>query len=249
MMTDCASMMVDTVTYLLNYCAERMKHGTPGMSPSAVRLRRLYLELLPPLISVTTLIVVTGTAMRQAFHTLTRSDEAFNGQPHLGVMLLFSSLNLLLDALNVHCFARAHQAVGLVALMGRGNSNISDEESRDETDNNVQPVLTEATSLLAQKYHDESSKNGQMADGSTHGSGNLNMCSAWTHVCADTLRSASVLVASLLASIFPAKLSAPQADSGATIVVSIIILVSLVPLIQGLFLTAVKIRKMWNDNT
>jgi Co/Zn/Cd efflux system component len=71
------------------------------------------------------------------------------------------------------------------------------------------------------------------------------MCSAWTHVCADTLRSVAVLIAAGFAYIFPQLLTPADADSWGAIVVSIIILISLGPLLQGLYLTACKIRTVW----
>lgn len=214
-------MMVDVVTYLFNFLAERHKHGTPGMSPRDLRLRRLYLELIPPLISVSTLIAVTVAALGEAFRTLVNKDDTPEGRPDLGIMLLFSGLNLLLDILNVHCFARVDQAVG---LPGRATAG-----------------LTEGTPLLERQVSEAESEESTDATGVL----NLNMCSAWTHVCADTLRSVAVLVAATIASLFPGALSSTEADSEAAIVVSVIILASLLPLIRGLFLTAYKIYEMW----
>ena len=85
--------MVDVVTYLFNFLAERHKRGTPGMSARQLRLRRLYLELIPPLISVTTLIAVTVMALEEAFKTLVNKNNTPEGQPDLQIMLLFSGLN------------------------------------------------------------------------------------------------------------------------------------------------------------
>ena len=67
---------------------------------------------------------------------------------------------------------------------------------------------------------------------------NLNMCSAWTHICADTLRSLAVLIAAGFAYLFPNLLSLADADSWGAIVVSVIIIVSLGPLVEGLYFTA-----------
>jgi Co/Zn/Cd efflux system component len=66
------------------------------------------------------------------------------------------------------------------------------------------------------------------------------MCSAWTHVCADTLRSTTVLVVSFIATIFPT-IDASEADAVAAVIVSFVIIGSLFPLLQGLVLTAVQI--------
>ena len=57
------------------------------------------------------------------------------------------------------------------------------------------------------------------------------------HICADTMRSAAVLVAAAIAFFFDAVTPA-AADSWGAIVVSITILVSLIPLIRGLVVTA-----------
>ena len=62
---------------------------------------------------------------------------------------------------------------------------------------------------------------------------NLNMCSAYTHVFADTLRSIAVIIAAIVAELVP-QITPEVADSTAAILVSILILFSLVPLVQGL---------------
>lgn len=62
---------------------------------------------------------------------------------------------------------------------------------------------------------------------------NLNMCSAYTHVFADTLRSISVLIAALLAESID-YISPEEADATAAVLVSIIIFLSLIPLFLGL---------------
>ena len=62
---------------------------------------------------------------------------------------------------------------------------------------------------------------------------NMNMCSAYTHVLADTLRSIAVITAVLLAlynDIEPA-----LADATAALIVSALIALSLIPLVQGLY--------------
>jgi len=60
------------------------------------------------------------------------------------------------------------------------------------------------------------------------------------HVCADTMRSIAVLVAAAIAALFDA-VSPDEADATAAVVVSCIIIVSLLPLLQGLYLTASEI--------
>jgi hypothetical protein len=53
------------------------------------------------------------------------------------------------------------------------------------------------------------------------------------------------LVAAALGALFPSALSPTQVDSSAAILVSIIILISLGPLLQGLYFTACKIHAIW----
>jgi Co/Zn/Cd efflux system component len=77
---------------------------------------------------------------------------------------------------------------------------------------------------------------------------NLNMCSAWTHVCADTLRSVAVVLAAGIATIFPS-IPGETADAAAAVAVSIIIFVSLLPLIQGLVITAFEIKYLLRNPT
>jgi hypothetical protein len=62
------------------------------------------------------------------------------------------------------------------------------------------------------------------------------------HICADTLRSITTLLAASFSWIFPDILSPAAADSWGAIFISVIIIVSLSPLIQGIFATAGEIR-------
>lgn len=117
---------------MFNFCAERLKHHNQDdevdeaeahlLSEAVLyehhyqrKLRLLYLEVIPPLISVSTLAVVTAIALTQAIQTLLASDadQSEEDQPDLFLMLLFSGINFVLDGINVLCFARADQAKGL----------------------------------------------------------------------------------------------------------------------------------------
>jgi len=242
-------------------------------------------------------------------------------QPDLQLMLYFSTLNLLLDIVNVFCFAKADQAIGLPTVSytdihhsppSDGDSGVHDVEefenrrdsqrtikmtntaSEGETtallDTKLSPSTTSSSPILSSRvktngvelqqmegreytvstktsYGAESNNHRYSADesderssayntaceavsdndtistsGDFHGTLelNLNMCSAWTHVCADTLRSTAVLIAAAFASLAP-DVSPDSADATAAVVVSVIIIISLGPLVQGLYLTAVEI--------
>jgi hypothetical protein len=174
-------MYVDVVTYLFNFLAERLKHAhDSSISARALRLRRLYLELIPPTLSVVTLLIVTVLALRQAFKSLfARKNGDNDDAPDLGIMLAFSALNLLLDGLNVGCFARVDQTTGFIG--DHRHSQHSDQAT----------VATETTPLLLPM--DMGSNNGgvdndddeQDSQDSSElpGAINLNMCSAFTVRC------------------------------------------------------------------
>lgn len=148
MLEDAEAMSVDALTYLFNLFAERIKNRPYSekemAQPEAVRdykreLLRLYLELIPPLISVSTLIVVTAYAVRDAISTLRQPDDVPEEDVDVSIMIWFSGANLLLDIVNVVCFARAHQAFGLTTVrreagytrlsLRGGESSISQMES------------------------------------------------------------------------------------------------------------------------
>lgn len=148
MLEDAEAMSVDALTYLFNLCAERIKHRPytekEMQLPAAVReykreLLRLYLEVIPPLISVATLVIVTAYAMIDALETLRQTDDVPEEDVDVSIMMWFSGANLLLDIVNVACFARVHQAFGLTTVRReaaptrysiRGGDRISQTESQ-----------------------------------------------------------------------------------------------------------------------
>ncbi len=287
MMADCAAMTVDAITYLFNYFAERIKHRSAPeadqqLDPEVLKRRRklqiLYLELIPPLVSVTTLAAVTIVSLKQAIEVLVE-DGVVSKPPDVFIMTIFSLLNLLLDGVNVCCFARAEdQVVGLPASF----YGSTEEQARDE-ETEVTAMLKKGdaagdatiyTSVAPEADLDSTNTSFGMIDEDDDRSSkstnrlNLNMCSAWTvserlcrngakhlnaewsdksvlkHVFADTLRSITTLLAACFSWIFPDMLSPADADSWGAIIISIIIIVSLGPLIQGLFSTATEIREL-----
>jgi hypothetical protein len=181
MLEDAEAMSVDALTYLFNLYAERIKHRPYSEEelemPAQTRdyrreLSRLYLELVPPLISVCTLIVVTVLATRDAYDTL-RQDEAEGEDVDVNIMIIFSGLNLLLDIVNVFCFARANQAFG---IFDRKRESVTSSIRQNPID------AVEMESLLTDG--DQSSHRLEGSSRFEHTEGgvliNLNMCSAWT---------------------------------------------------------------------
>lgn len=308
MLADSEAMSVDAFTYLFNLLAERIKNRPLSDAEKSMphhvlefrlEVKRLWLELVPPLISVVTLIVVTMVTLNEATRTLFRKSNDGNDDADAdvsaGYMLLFSGLNLLLDVVNVTCFARAHQAYGLQKAMSVDEllveDNYDDPLTRDYKRAMMDTMKDDESTYLLENGDQSTAKDGKYAENDDNGANefqqlkstsawdpsvpslrvsmasrrrgsmtgavpetqheleenffldsclgvvNLNMCSAWTHICADTMRSIAVLVAATIAFLFK-QVPADKADSAAAIAVSITILVSLLPLLRGLAITA-----------
>ncbi len=334
MMADTMAMSVDAFTYLFNLGAEHLKHRHIKVDKSdkvsnheSARRRksfRLYLEFIPPLLSVTALIVVSIQALREATHTIMisyqsrdRVEDASEDTPNINMMLCFSALNLLLDIFNVTCFAKADN-FSIIGMDNLGKIKLQDDsKNEDDTDdlsadgehsaynNDLQipyldiesgtNIVTERNQLLQNGSHNsnnshygsnelsvismtsasisnenmlqdekysnicQSITNKMISDDISEGLDdndsdindlseesrelNLNMCSAYTHVMADTLRSIAVLVAATLAYFIKA-IDPSIADACASIVVSMIIAISLGPLLAGLIETWKEIVKL-----
>ena len=155
---DSAAMMVDSLTYLFNFCAERAKHNvelplrdtlTQSTSIKVLskhqqernkRKRVLQLEILPPLISVTTLLIVTAVVLRDSLRVIwwdLAAQHSLNyhvqGDPNIELMLMFALINLGLDVVNFGCFARASH------LFGYDTSDIAGSERHAHTHRSLLP--------------------------------------------------------------------------------------------------------------
>jgi Co/Zn/Cd efflux system component len=212
---DVAAMIVDSISYLCNWNAERKKKNydreqleqTAGntLSAEAARIcernRRkmvLKLEIITPVISIVALMLVSAYVVQKSVSVLQLLDST-SAAPNLTIMLIFSSVNLMLDVLNIFCFSKAN--------LGLGNA-----------------------------FHRSPHR--------PHV--NLNMCSAFTHVFADTLRSIAVLFAAALAKLWSGVTPA-DADAMAALVVSGVIVLSLLPLLKGLWRSAAEFRSILSE--
>ena len=360
MMGDSAAMLVDSITYLFNYIAERKKHHfdtaasvalqqqqeDPEDPIKAERIRKrnrrkmvLQLEILPPTISVSTLVIVTIYVTTKAIRLLrldmhrSRSEQH---RPNVNLMLAFSVCNLVLDGLNVFCFARAKHLMGYSTTANptvktsqkddddfhgtpfsdepvanvadpdpdanQGLSHVCDTTHPRADDGNGSEDANCVTASVQRKGYSQvpscQNANGShmeaVSDAATvtadncsypndsgpehsipnqprrklsqsppsrerhhhhhhHGGNddddddtNLNMCSAYTHVFADTLRSVAVIVAAVLAEVLP-NVTPEVADATAAVLVSFLILLSLVPLIQGLMSSISELRAILRE--
>jgi Co/Zn/Cd efflux system component len=238
---DSAAMMVDSMTYLCNWVAEHRKshfdwNGTTGEadvdSARAQKLRErayrkivLQMEIVPPLVSVSTLLAVTTVVTYRAIFVLMRGTSSSSRHPNLRLMMGFSLFNLGLDCLNVFCFARAKHLTGY-------STTADDDEEEHRCDYHQNGTHENGCPHRTTTQHDDSP--------------NLNMCSAYTHVMADTLRSFAVILAALTAFLTPG-VTPEQADATAAIVVSALIALSLIPLFKGLVRSIQELRGILRD--
>mmetsp|Transcript_24173 Transcript_24173/g.37906 ORF Transcript_24173/g.37906 Transcript_24173/m.37906 type:complete len:359 (-) Transcript_24173:67-1143(-) len=195
------------------------------------RRRHLHLELVPPLMSVFILIILTLIVLHNSIQTLildAHRDESEQTEPNLEIMVAFSSVNLVVDLFNVTCFARAKH------LMGYNTTEQSDTE---------QEYGEVSDDELSAGLNDDCIESGTDPEETDEGKVNLNMCSAYTHVFADTIRSITVIVASLIAEVSE-RVTPEEADAAAAVIVSAIILLSLVPLFSGLIRTWRELRSI-----
>ena len=134
------------------------------------RKRHLHLELMPPVMSVSVLLVVIGLVLHDSIHTLiidAHRSEKEQSRPNLVLMMTFSVLNLVLDLVNVFCFARAKHLMGYKTDNGEGMNN-RENDLDDEAQYEIHDLL----------------ENGSEQDGDEEDDDdrvNLNMCSAYAY--------------------------------------------------------------------
>ena len=220
MVGDSSAMVIDSLTYLFNSYAEKIKNKSlkesvdADLSASEKKLRRLertrqrlWLEILPPLCSVMTLIVLTIYIIIDAFNTLAGTDyedgendgSESNEEPNIGVMFFFSALNLGLDIMNVTCFARAKHAFGfavidkdrhryVLAYDGSLHNEMADSMKREQSEVDFAGLQTDQEDNSPENYcsisEDKKSDTvhilPSVEEEEKSDDINLNMCSAYT---------------------------------------------------------------------
>jgi hypothetical protein len=215
MVGDSSAMVIDSLTYLFNSYAEKIKHKSmkesddDTLSEAEKEIRRLerthqrlWLEILPPLCSVMTLIILTIYIIVDAYNTLVHSDyevgeddgSAGNDEPDVGVMFFFSALNLGLDVMNVTCFARAKHAFGFAVIDkdrhryvlfydGSLHNEMADSMKRERSEFNLSGLASDEVenySSIADGNDGKSTKVSHLAEERERIDVNLNMCSAYT---------------------------------------------------------------------
>eukprot|EP00584_Thalassiosira_punctigera_P007639 CAMPEP_0172528634 /NCGR_PEP_ID=MMETSP1067-20121228/2968_1 /TAXON_ID=265564 ORGANISM="Thalassiosira punctigera, Strain Tpunct2005C2" /NCGR_SAMPLE_ID=MMETSP1067 /ASSEMBLY_ACC=CAM_ASM_000444 /LENGTH=377 /DNA_ID=CAMNT_0013312583 /DNA_START=149 /DNA_END=1282 /DNA_ORIENTATION=- len=246
-----AGSLEDGATYAKAHDDERIKLERN----LRMRRRHLKLELVPPIMSVSILLVVIGIVFHESIRTLildAHRSKQEQSIPNLKLMMTFSVLNLGLDLMNVTCFARAKHLMGYNTEDNKevegvqkynevGTNSSLVGESRFQYDND-DPVPEMGNGSTTKQQEDPSNNIIILKDTSESGEieeddrVNLNMCSAYTHVFADTLRSLAVIIATTIAQMVES-VTPEVADATAAVIVSLIILFSLLPLFRGLLNT------------
>ena len=262
MVGDSVAMIVDSIAYLFNWIAERRKREatacaaaddsiTPRIRRRTQRKRVLELEIVPPILSVSILVVVTTIVTQSAVSVLlsppSEASEA-TGQPNLIVMVVFSASNLCLDMLNVFCFSKSNENMGgdggAAATVNETQQIMSNPSGYDRVhqDHKQHDAATNDDCLYCHQADDDEGE--ERHDEDNHA--NLNMCSAFTHVFADTVRSIAVIIAAAIAMISPA-VDGITADAVAAVVVAVLILLSLIPLLHGLRKSASELQAIYSE--
>ena len=235
-------MYVDAFTYAFNLWAERMKNraevdndndnadfvnnnndAEEQQQLDLVSIQRrksrdkrkmtLILELVPPLVSVTTLVTATIWILHDSisdlqFLTSSQMDDDNNGndddenendqdaadagddysdvQPNTIVMMVFSSLNLLVDVINVFFFAKADHAFGYDTVeedfhIDETTSTLETTFDNNNNNNNSSPTGSESNDQNSLDYHHplpQSFANASEVAGDKKSRANLNMVRA-----------------------------------------------------------------------
>jgi Co/Zn/Cd efflux system component len=190
MIADSVAMLVDVGTYLFNLLAELLKDReltdhelqlSPIVQYHRRKLQRLYLELIPPMTSVCTLLVVTVFTIRCSIKTLSGLEPVDSDGPNLYVMMFFSVLNLLIDCINVSCFARINQTI--LCPKKFEEMPTYDQPMKETslllTDQTTASCTIENTSIVDDSILGDDDLSYEDDEKSVEGR-NLNMCSAWT---------------------------------------------------------------------
>jgi Co/Zn/Cd efflux system component len=125
---------------------------------------------------------------------------------------------------------------------------LGDESDYHEVDDAIRKMPTRCDLGDSDDDRELYDRNGNARSSSGHGHehANLNMCSAYTHVFADTLRSIAVIIAAITAELVP-EVTPEEADATAAVIVSFLIVMSLIPLVQGLVRSTIELRAIYAE--
>jgi len=206
---DAAAMSVDVCTYFSNMVAEHIKVKSGG-APLSERTR-LILEVAIPTFSVCALLGVTTYVTVGAVQDII-TPPVGGDDVNINIMYGFASVNALVDVISAYMFYHKGRDVffateQLPSQFGEG------------------PHI----SHVSVKHDDDNREPFELAAGPDREK-NLNMISAFTHVGGDTLRTASIFIAAIVATVT----DTPDylCDAWAAAIVTITIVVMVIPLIH-----------------
>jgi Co/Zn/Cd efflux system component len=227
---DAAAMMVDVFTYAFNMYAERVKSRGEVISNRA----RLIMEVYIPSLSVCALIGVTAYITQQAVIVLLHPNDQGSEDVNILMLWLFSSLNALVDIASLGMFCVSRDSAFTYNVDEEEEEDVvGDEEDvslRTGINNKANPVSRTGSNVS--NYDDRRSRTSstyQIIVETRVTRVNLNMASAFTHVGGDSLRTVSVFVAALVATVF--KVPSSICDAWATVAVGVTIVAMVIPLI------------------
>jgi len=178
LLVDSTAMAIDSFTYGFNLIAERMKNRieshlgyneqqsynltTEEFERRRERSKRkltLILEIVPPVVSVLTLAVITSIILKESIDTLEADvkDEEddpdhLQSNPNMNVMFVFSSLNLLVDLVNVLFFAKSDHVFGYQAIDTTVNTGRNDDKGIDQSNTTEQSKPHGIKGLIKDAY-------------------------------------------------------------------------------------------------
>ena len=197
---DAAAMSIDVMSYGTNMVAERIKSNQPEVPPKT----QMLLEVVIPLISVTSLIGVTiYVTVGAVGDIITRPGD---DDVDIFMLWLFSSLNAVVDIVSAYMFYAKGRDVFYERIPDNGE---------DVEDDDAYHVLEGDEEEVIQRKLTPEHKN-------------LNMMSAFTHVGGDTLRTLSVFVAAAIAT--ASSVPGYLCDAWAAVFVSLTIVITIMPL-------------------
>ena len=244
LMGDTGTMAIDSLTYAINLAAEYHKEKL-GAKQSAM------VEICASLVSVVALIAVTVFVIRDALERLNQvGEEGESEEVNPVIMLVFTSVNLLMDF--AMCASIVLRSTGgltgcLAARCCSRNSHCQavprSEDQSAPSAPTAEPVVSGAAGdrtaapgvHAAMEAGDEphaDDADGALADGGASVLGlselnvsakdNLNLCSAFAHVLADTMRTLTEMLCGLIIAV--TDLDSERTDALGSLVVCGVIL-------------------------
>lgn len=229
---DCATMALDSVTYLLNIYCERNKING---SKEALKLEVFVASISISALTFVTLILLWDALKR--LHDSAPGDNTVNAD----IMFEFSALNLVIDIISCFLFiSKVHANRDYPGLTSSKSYEKLNQSSKGEV---LKIEVNEDIDVEIVNRRRNSITN------IVKPSRNLNMASAFLHLGADTFRTLTVMVTAIIVEVESETIHSIDADAISSIVVCIIILAVVVALCFELIGLSVSLSSMDNQKT